>query len=293
MGGSKRTNDLGEATDLTEPTMKRREFLAAGGATIAATTLGADPEVRLLDRTAPDPQAQDALANVEAMTFDVFGTVVDWRTSIIREGQMLAREKGFDLDSAAFADAWRRGYGPAMNRVRTGELPWLKIDQLHRMILDDLLVEFEFPAMTEAEIDDLNRVWHRLIPWPDTVRGLYQLKANYTLVTLSNGNVSLLANMAKNAGLPWDIVLSAELSGHYKTDPEVYIKAAELLSLPHEKIMMVAAHKGDLRAAGALGFKTGYVPRPLEYGPGRTIDTTPDPAFDVNATDFMDLAAKM
>ena len=301
MSASKKTSELGEPTpdlgeptpDLGEPTLKRREFLAAGGATIAATTFGGVAGVGLLPETLPAEERPQALADVEAMTFDVFGTVVDWRTSIIREGQILGMEKGFDLDWPAFADAWRRGYGPMMNRVRTGELPWLKIDDLHRLILDDLLVEFEFPAMTEAEIDDLNRVWHRLIPWPDTVRGLHQLKANFTLATLSNGNVALLTNMAKNAGLPWDAVLSAELSGHYKPDPEVYIKAADLLGLPHEKVMMVAAHRGDLRAAGALGFKTAFVPRPLEYGPGRDIDTTPDPAFDVNATDFVDLAAKL
>ncbi len=287
MSESKKTTDLGEST------LERREFLSVGGATIAGAAIGGGEGVGLMDRTLPDERAQEALAEVEAMTFDVFGTVVDWRTSIIREGQILGLEKGFDLDWEAFADAWRRGYGPAMNRVRTGELPWLKIDDLHRLILDDLLVEYDFPAMTEAEIDDLNRVWHRLIPWPDTVRGLWRLKANFTLATLSNGNVALLTNMAKNAGLPWDVVLSAELSGHYKPDPEVYIKAADLLGLPHEKVMMVAAHRGDLRAAGALGFKTAFVPRPLEYGPGRDIDTTPDPAFDVNATDFVDLAAKL
>ncbi len=287
MSASKKTTDVGE------PTLKRRQFLAAGGATIAATAIGGGEAVDLMDRTLLDERSLQALADVEALTFDVFGTVVDWRTSIIREGQMLGMEKGFELDWAAFADAWRRGYGPSMNRVRTGELPWLKIDQLHRLILDDLLVEFEFPAMTEAEIDDLNRVWHRLIPWPDTVRGLWRLKANFTLATLSNGNVALLTNMAKNAGLPWDVVLSAELSGHYKPDPEVYIKAADLLGLPHERVMMVAAHRGDLRAAQALGFKTAFVPRPLEYGPDRNIDTTPDPQFDVNATDFVDLAAKL
>ncbi len=287
MSESKRTTDLGEST------LERRKFLSVGGATIGGGALGGGEGVGLMERTLPDERAQQALAGVEAMTFDVFGTVVDWRTSIIREAQILGMERGFDRDWPAFADAWRRGYGPAMNRVRTGELPWLKIDQLHRLILDDLLVEFEFPAMTEAEIDDLNRVWHRLMPWPDTVRGLWRLKANFTLATLSNGNVALLTNMAKNAGLPWDVVLSAELSGHYKPDPEVYIKAADLLGLPHEKVMMVAAHRGDLRAAQALGFKTAFVPRPLEYGPGRTIDTTPDPQFDVNATDFMDLAAKM
>ena len=287
MSESKKTTDLGE------PTLERREFLSVGGATIAGAAIGGGEGVGLMDRTLPDERAQQALADVEAMTFDVFGTVVDWRTSIIREAQILGMEKGFDRDWPAFADAWRRGYGPAMNRVRTGELPWLKIDQLHRLILDDLLVEYDFPAMSEAEIDDLNRVWHRLIPWPDTVRGLWRLKANFTLATLSNGNVALLTNMAKNAGLPWDVVLSAELSGHYKPDPEVYIKAADLLGLPHEKVMMVAAHRGDLRAAGALGFKTAFVPRPLEYGPGRVIDTTPDPAFDVNATDFVDLAAQL
>ncbi len=287
MSASKRTKDLGEST------LERREFLSVGGATIAGAAIGGGEGVGLMDRTLPEEELQEALADVEAMTFDVFGTVVDWRTSIIREAQILGMEKGFDRDWPAFADAWRRGYGPAMNRVRTGELPWLKIDQLHRMILDDLLVEYDFPAMSEAEIDDLNRVWHRLIPWPDTVRGLWQLKANFTLATLSNGNVALLTNMAKNAGLPWDAVLSAELSGHYKPDPEVYIKAADLLGLPHEKVMMVAAHRGDLRAAQALGFKTAFVPRPLEYGPGRVIDTMPDPAFDVNATDFMDLAAQL
>ena len=287
MSESKKTTDLGEAT------LERREFLSVGGATIAGAAIGGGEGVGLMERTLPDERAQEALADVEAMTFDVFGTVVDWRTSIIREGQILSLEKGFNLDWESFADAWRRGYGPAMNRVRTGELPWLKIDQLHRLILDDLLVEYDFPAMSEAEIDHLNRVWHRLIPWPDTVRGLWRLKANFTLATLSNGNVALLTNMAKNAGLPWDAVLSAELSGHYKPDPEVYIKAADLLGLPHEKVMMVAAHRGDLRAAGALGFKTAFVPRPLEYGPGREIDTTPDPAFDVNATDFVDLAAQL
>ena len=291
MSASKNASE--KTMDVGEPTLKRREFLSVGGVTIAGAAIGGGEGVDLMDRTLPDERLQEALADVEAMTFDVFGTVVDWRTSIIREAQILGMEKGFDRDWPAFADAWRRGYGPAMNRVRTGELPWLKIDQLHRLILDDLLVDFEFPAMTEAEIDDLNRVWHRLIPWPDTVRGLWRLKANFTLATLSNGNVALLTNMAKNAGLPWDVVLSAELSGHYKPDPEVYIKAADLLGLPHEKVMMVAAHRGDLRAAGALGFKTAFVPRPLEYGPGRVIDTTPDPAFDVNATDFVDLAAQL
>ena len=199
------------------------------------------------------------LSQVSALTFDVFGTVVDWRTSIIREGQLLSQRKGIVVDWPRFADAWRAGYVPAMQQVRSGELPWLKIDQLHRRILDGLLDEFGLSTLSEPELDDLNRVWHRLIPWPDAVLGLHRLKANYVIATLSNGNVSLLTNMAKHAGLPWDCILSAELAGHYKPDAEVYLKAADLLSLPPERVMMVAAHKGDLHAARSVGMRTAYV----------------------------------
>jgi 2-haloacid dehalogenase len=271
--------------------LQRREFLSVGAAALAATALeGRNP-------IAPGegvPSGRDqSMSEVVALTFDVFGTVVDWRTSIIREGRLLSQDKGLDVDWERFADRWRAGYGPAMNQVRTGALPWMKIDQLHRRILDDLVVEFELTHLSEAERADLNRVWHRLIPWPDTVLGLGRLKSKFVLSTLSNGNVSLLTNMAKNAGLPWDCVLSAELSGHYKPDAEVYEKAADLLDLPPNRIMMVAAHKGDLRAAQRVGFKAAWVPRPLEYGPGRNMDTTPDPEFDYTATDFLDLAAQL
>ena len=241
-------------------------------------------------RAQPDP---DRLAMVKAMTFDVFGTVVDWRSSIIREGEQLTVRTGIEGDWPRFADAWRAGYGPAMRRVRSGELPWTRIDDLHRMILDGLIPEFGLTALDEAARDDLNRVWHRLSPWPDTVSGLTRLRTRYVLASLSNGNVALLVNMAKHSGLPWDAVLSAELAHQYKPDPEVYLTAADLLGLEPEQVMMVAAHKGDLRAAAALGFKTAYVPRPLEYGPDREIDTTPDPSFDVNATDFNDLADRL
>jgi len=241
-------------------------------------------------RAQPDP---DRLAMVKAMTFDVFGTVVDWRSSIIREGEQLTVRTGIEVDWPRFADAWRAGYGPAMRRVRSGELPWTRIDDLHRMILDGLIPEFGLTALDEAARDDLNRVWHRLSPWPDTVSGLTRLRTRYVLASLSNGNVALLVNMAKHSGLPWDAVLSAELAHQYKPDPEVYLTAADLLGLEPEQVMMVAAHKGDLRAAAALGFKTAYVPRPLEYGPDREIDTTPDPSFDVNATDFNDLADRL
>jgi 2-haloacid dehalogenase len=180
-----------------------------------------------------------------------------------------------------------------MSRVRSGELPWTRIDDLHRMILDDLLVEFSITGLTEAEVDHLNRVWHRLTPWPDSVVGLYRLKSRYLISTLSNGNVSLLTNMAKNAGLPWDCVLSAELAGHYKPDPEVYLKAAELLDLPPSRIMMVAAHRGDLSAAKDVGLKTALVHRPLEYGPDRDVDLSADPRFDHSAMSFIELAEQL
>ncbi len=231
--------------------------------------------------------------NVRALTFDVFGTVVDWRASIIREGQLLAARKSYEIDWGEFADRWRSGYGPAMNKVRTGELPWTKIDDLHRMILDDLVVEFGLEGMSERELDDFNRAWHRLSPWPDTVSGLNRLKTKYVITTLSNGNVSLLTNMAKNGGLPWDAILSAELSGHYKPDPEAYLKAADLLSLAPEQVMMVAAHPGDLRAAAQAGLRTAYVIRPLERGPGRPVNRNPDGEFDYTAEDFVDLAKQL
>ena len=229
---------------------------------------------------------------VRALTFDVFGTVVDWRSTLIREGRALGQAKSLSVDWTAFADAWRDGYGPAMNRVRQGELPWKTIDELHRLILDDLLGRFDIQGLSESEKADLNRVWHRLDPWPDSAEGLARLKTKFIVASLSNGNVALLVNMAKHAGLPWDAVLSAELAGRYKPDREVYLKAAELLGLPPAKVMMVAAHKGDLRAAKAAGLRTAFVPRPKER-PNRRIDLSYDTSFDVNARDFLDLADQL
>ena len=270
----------------------RREFFALGGASIAAAALGAAGHLSASVDARQGASAQDE-REVVALTFDVFGTVVDWRTSVIREGQMLSEEKGFEVDWEEFADRWRGGYGPSMNRVRTGELPWTKIDVLHRMTLDELILEFGLTGLSEEETDQFNRVWHRLIPWPDTVRGLHRLRSQYLITTLSNGNFSLLTNMAKNAGLPWDCILSSELARHYKRDPEVYETAAELLSLPPNRIMMVAAPKSDLRAAQAVGFKAAFVARPLERGPGREVDTSPEPEFDYWAADFVDLAQQL
>lgn len=233
------------------------------------------------------------LAGVKALVFDVFGTVVDWRGSIAREVRAMAAAKKLRINPGKFADAWRAGYRPAMNRVANGELPWTRIDDLHRAILDDVLAQFRVTALSEDEKAELNRVWHRLKPWPDTVRGLKLLKKQFTISTLSNGNVALLNNMAKNAGLPWDLILSAEIFHHYKPDPAVYLGAADILGLKPGEVMMVAAHKEDLRAAAGQGLRTALVLRPYEYGKGRHPDLSPEPAFDFNAKDFVDLAAQL
>ncbi len=230
---------------------------------------------------------------IRALLFDVFGTVVDWRGSIVRECRTLGRGKKLAVDWDAFADAWRAGYRPAMARVRSGELPWMNIDQLHRMILDELLPRFGIDSLTEDEIDHLNRVWHRLDPWPDARRGLALLKRRHVIATLSNGNVALLVNMAKHGRLPWDAVLSAELFHHYKPDPEAYLGAAAMLGFEPSEVMMVAAHKDDLRAAQACGLGTAFVRRPREQGPGVKVDVAPEASFDFNARDFVDLAARM
>ena len=232
---------------------------------------------------------QNARSEIKALTFDVFGTVVDWYGSIVAEGEEFGDIHGIDIDWAQFALKWRAGYGPAMDKVRRGELPWQNIDALHRRILDGLLDAFDITGLNEAEKDHLNRVWHRLKPWPDVISGLEQLRKRYIVATLSNGNIALLTNMAKFAGLPWDCILSAELTGHYKPDPEVYQTAADLLGLSPNEVMMVAAHPGDLRAAQAVGFQTAFVPRPLEYGPGRAQGVNAHPS-DLVASDFNELA---
>lgn len=230
--------------------------------------------------------------SVRALAFDVFGTVVDWRSSVIRELEQFGARHGAVADWAAVADSWRAGYPPAMDRVRRGELPWTRIDDLHRMILDELLAAQGITA-PEADVDHLNRAWHRLDPWPDSVAGLTRLKQRFILSTLSNGNVSLLTNMAKRAGLPWDCVLSAEIFRHYKPDPEAYLGCADLLGVAPDELMLVAAHPSDLRAAQAAGLKAAFVSRPLEYGPGRTRRPVDGSQFDYSATDFLDLADQL
>jgi 2-haloacid dehalogenase len=228
---------------------------------------------------------------VKALCFDIFGTVVDWRTSIAREGQLLQQRLGLaPLDWSAFADDWRAGYQPAMQDVRSGVLPWTDIDGLHRRILDRILAARGL-QLAETEAAHFNQVWHRLMPWPDSVAGLYRLKQSRTIASLSNGNVALLVNMAKHAGLPWDTVLSAELFQHYKPDPQVYLGAAKLLGLAPQQVMMVAAHPSDLRAAAACGLRTAYVARPLERGVGGWVEPWTQGEFDVACSSFTELAA--
>ncbi len=238
--------------------------------------------------------ARAATAEVKALLFDVFGTVVDWRGSIIRECSALGRAKGMrGVNWEAFADAWRAGYRPAMARVRSGELPWTPVDGLHRLILDGLLQQFGVTQLSEPEIRHLNLVWHRLRPWPDARAGLRRLKRGYVIGTLSNGNLSLLVDLARFGGLPWDCVFSAEIFRHYKPDPETYLGAARLLGLEPQQVMLVAAHKDDLFAAKACGLRTAFVPRRLEFGARARYDAKREPAFDVHAKDFNDLADRM
>jgi len=233
------------------------------------------------------------LGSVKALAFDVFGTVVDWRRSIIREGEALGRAKGLSVDWAKFADAWRGLYQPMLSRVRHGEMGWTKLDDLHRISLDRLLVDFGIRGLDEGEIDHLNRAWHRLDPWPDAVPGLTRLRQRFILATCSNGNIALMVNMAKRAGLPWDAILGAEVARHYKPQPEAYLITCEMLGLRPAQCMMVAAHNNDLAAAAGCGLRTAFVPRPLEYGPGQSTDLTATREHDVVAKDFEDLAKQL
>jgi len=277
---------------LSSTNVSRRAFLGVSAMAVVGTN-GAVSRMAAADVAQSDARRDTAVPRVKALVFDTFGTVVDWRSSVTQEVERLAQRKGLNVNGERFADAWRAGYAPAMNRVRTGELPWTKLDVLHRMILDKLLVDFHIAGLTESEVEDLNRAWHRLRPWPDAVSGLTRLKKKFIIAPLSNGNIGLMTDLAKHAGLPWDCILGAELVRHYKPDREVYQSAADFLGLNLGEVMMVAAHLGDLRAAKGVGLRTGFVPRPQEYGPGGKPDLQPDSAVDVTAKDFNDLAGKL
>lgn len=234
------------------------------------------------------------LGNVKALIYDVFGTCVDWRSGVARDVAAVATAKGVAIDPLAFADAWRAKYQPSMETVRSGKRPWTILDVLHRESLVSVLPQFGLvEKLSESEIDDLTRAWHRLDPWPDTVPGLTRLKRRYIIAPHSNGNFALLLNMAKRAGIPWDCILGAETVKNYKPVPASYLEAVRLLGLAPENVMMVAAHNGDLRAAQAVGLRTGFVPRPHEHGPKQTTDLAADGDWDVVARDFDDLAGQL
>ncbi len=233
--------------------------------------------------------ARSIATSPRVLAFDVFGTVVDWHGSISREVASLA--PGIDAD--AFAAAWRAGYRPAMARVMSGELGWTLIDDLHRTILDELLPRFGLTSLDESGIADLNRAWHRLEPWPDAVAGLTRLRRHHVICTLSNGNLGLLANMAKRAGLPWDLVLSAEVFRKYKPHPETYLGVARVFGVEPGDVMLVAAHQDDLDAARDCGLQTAFVERPLEFGAAHPCDTAGSPFNTVHARDLLDLADRL
>jgi 2-haloacid dehalogenase len=268
--------------------ISRRTFVIGNAIAVAGNSIAT------LGAAAQTPRAQGDFGRVKALVFDTFGTVVDWRTSVTQQVQDLATRKGLKIDAVKFADTWRAGYQPAMNRVRTGELPWTKLDDLHRLMLNKLLVDFGIAGrLSASEVDALNHAWHRLQPWPDSVSGLTRLKKKFIIAPLSNGNIALMTDLAKSGGLPWDCILGAELVRHYKPDREVYQSAADFLNLKVDEVMMVAAHLGDLGAAKGVGLRTAFVTRPLEFGPNGKPDLQPNASVDVAARDFNDLATKL
>lgn len=240
-------------------------------------------------RSASPPQHTPSVADVQVLAFDVFGTVVDWHGGIVRDVHALAP----GVDANAFALAWREGYRPAMARVMRGEQGWTLIDALHRQILDEILPRFGLAHLDEAQRTHLNRAWHRLDPWPESVEGLTRLKARFTITTLSNGNIGLLTNMAKRAGLPWDCVLSAEVFRAYKPDPAAYLGVAGVFDLEPAQVMLVAAHHDDLDGARGCGLRTAYVERPLEFGAAQPKDVSPQPGNDLHCTSLTDLASRL
>ena len=225
----------------------------------------------------------------KVLAFDIFGTVVDWHGSIAKEVHTM----GLQVDGGEFALAWRAGYQPAMKRVMSGELGWTLIDDLHRMILDEILGKFNITQLTESQKRHLNKVWHRLDAWPDSVAGLTRLKTKFTICSLSNGNLGLLTNMAKRAGLPWDCILSAEVFRAYKPHPSTYLGVARVFDVEPAEVMLVAAHQDDLAAARDCGLQTAYIERPHEFGVKHPKDVSPNPANTWHAKNLLALAEQL
>src|SRR6267378_3799104 len=246
------------------------------------------------DKNKKQGASMSDISAVKALVFDVFGTVVDWRTSLINDFTKWSETRGITADWTALVDGWRAVYSASMDEVRKHpERGYMILDKLHRQSLEKLVAQLSISGLTDADLHHLTMGWHRLHPWPDSVAGLTRLKTKYIISPLSNGNVALLTNMAKFAGLPWDLVMSAELFEHYKPDPETYLGAAKLLCLPPEQVMMVAAHNHDLKAAQKLGLKTAFVARPTEYGPLQKYDFEAKGDWDIVAKDFGGIADRM
>lgn len=230
----------------------------------------------------------------KALLFDVFGTCVDWRSSITAEGEALAARRGITgVDWATVADAWRARYQPQLETVRSGRRPWTRLDVLHREALDQVLIDLGVTGLSTQDRDFFTLAWHRLAPWPDTVDGLTRLKRRYVIAPNSNGSIALLLNLAKHSGLPWDAILGAEIAQAFKPQPQAYLKNVEVIGLLPPEVMMVAAHNDDLAAAAGCGLRTAFVPRPTEHGPGQTTDLEPEHRVDVVADDFGDLARQL
>ncbi len=229
----------------------------------------------------------------KVIVFDVFGSVVDWRTSLITDLSAYGAQRGIAADWPALVDAWRAAYQPSMQRVRTGELPWMKLDDLHRMSLDKLVADFGIKGLTEDDLVHINKGWHRLNPWPDSVAGLTRLKSQFIIGPLSNGNVSLLLHMAKHARLPWDMIFGSDLFQHFKPDPETYLGVARIMGLEPHEVMLAAAHNNDLAAARRCGLMTAFWPRPTEYGPLQKLDYRAEHDFDFVVENIEGLASAL
>jgi len=230
---------------------------------------------------------------IKALLFDVFGTVVDWRSSVISECNKLEKATGVSGNWEKLTDMWRQKYAPSMDEVRNGKRDWVILDTLHKESLISILKDLEIHGLSEKDIDHLNKAWHRLHPWPDSVKGLKLLKQNFSISTLSNGGTNLLSNMANYSNLPWDNIFSAETFMHYKPDPETYLGAVKKLNLKKEEVMLVAAHNNDLLAAKQYGLKTAFVLRATEYGPNQDFDLEADKDIDISSSNFIDLSDKL
>ncbi len=276
-------------------TIDRRRFLMQSTACVTANSFSQLPDALAQQPRGDSQGVKPDFANVRACVFDTFGTVVDWRGSVIAEAIIWGKAKGLNINWAEFTDRWRLGYRPAMDRVRRGEIPWTTLDDLHRMILEDLLKQYKIVGLSEADKAYWAHVWRRLKPWPDAVEGLARLKRKYIISPMSNGNVALMTHLAKFGDLPWDVILGSDLVRHYKPDREMYMSAPLYLDLKPAEIMMCAAHSNDLLAARSFGLRTGFIYRPNEFGDGQA--GVPDKAkpddFDVVSVSIIDLARQM